>query len=154
MDIDLKSIIKELKNHNLPFEGLSGIDKQSFEKHNTHTISDFTLDGDPKDFYVKFVNFDERPQNTALLNQCKKLIERVFYPILDASTKYMDKNMSPIFDQNLTISSYKEAFSSFNFTELLYNPIEKAQSRDTTRGCELINKSNTHASFSSVVNSM
>ncbi|OMH80645.1 hypothetical protein AX774_g5927 [Zancudomyces culisetae] len=153
MAIDLKPVVKESDELHLSLEGLS-LSKQLSEKQISHTINNPTLDDDPKDFYVKDVDFDAHLQNITLLNQCKKMIERVFYPILNTGAKYMDKTQSSTFDQNLIISSYKEAFSGFNFTELLYNPIEQAQRNDAARGCELINKGNTHANFSSAVDSM
>ncbi|OMH85889.1 hypothetical protein AX774_g552 [Zancudomyces culisetae] len=151
--VDLKVIRNELKEHDLSLDELS-TSKQTSEKHSAHSTNDSTLDDDPQDFYVKFANFDTRPQNVTLLSQCKKLIESVFYPILSANAKPMYKNQSPTLEQNLTISSYKKAFSSFNFTELLYSPIEQAQRGDKTRGCEFLYKNNNHARFGSAINSM
>ncbi|OMH84141.1 hypothetical protein AX774_g2342 [Zancudomyces culisetae] len=153
MSIDLKPIVQESVGHNLSFNELK-IFKQSSAKQSSHTTNVPTLDDDPKDFYVKVVDFSERSQNITVLYKCKKMIERVFYPILSTNAKYMYKSQSPTFDQHFVISGYREAFSSFNFTELLYNPIEQAQRGDATRGCEFINKNNTQLDFNLAINSM
>ncbi|OMH84312.1 hypothetical protein AX774_g2170 [Zancudomyces culisetae] len=152
MAVDLKPIARESDELHLPLEGLS-ISTQPSEKYSAHNINYPTLDDDPKDFYVKVVDSGAHPQNIMLLKQCKQMVERAFYPILSTNATDMGKNQHPIFDQSLGFSNYREAFSSFNFTELLYNPTKQAQRNDATRGCESINKNHTYSSFDSVVDS-
>ncbi|OMH81836.1 hypothetical protein AX774_g4703 [Zancudomyces culisetae] len=153
MAIDLKPVIKEAEKLNLILEDL-GISKKQPQNHETHINNNPSLDDDPRNFFVKVVNRYTSLQNTALLEQCKKMLERVYHSILSANYKEMCKTQSPKFDQNFPISKHKDYVSGFDFTELLYNPIEQAQRCDTTSGCEFINKDNTHVGFNAAVSSM
>ncbi|OMH86122.1 hypothetical protein AX774_g308 [Zancudomyces culisetae] len=152
MTIDLKPTIKESEKLRLSLKSLS-ISDQSSEKHISHTTNDPTLDDDPKDFYVKVVDFNACPQNITLLNQCKKMLERTFYTILSEDIKEIYKNKTSTPNQHLFSFENKDSSLNLDFTKLLYDPISQGKRYGSNNGYDL-SGNNAQAGFNLTVNSM